>query len=383
MPLTAGSSSRLFAMISAYIHEPSPFCRRSSSGRNWPGRRVRALPQLDDPIAVVGVHGVEDALALGPRRRPCSRRPARWSGSCTAASPSASMTEITSEMFATSAAAVAPPTRARVFSASTRSVTSRALVTTPSTAGSSLWLVATISIQRSSPSARAEAVAHRLRRSRAARAGARTAAATTGRSSSKSPKSTGIVGIRLRVDAEEPPRARAAVRDLAVGADDRDHVARVLHERAEPHLALPQRELGALLVAHVGDHHHRRDDAPGGVAQRCDRDVDVERPAVAAARTAPRASARSRRRTPARSARGAPRPTRRTAGGEPIASAAVHPNSSSHAWFHTCTVPAASTAKIGSGDDCTIERSAASLRRRAASVARRSVMSRDNAEKYS
>ena len=65
MPLTAGSSSRLLAMTSMYIHEPSPVCRRISSGRNWPGDE-RALPQLDDPIAVVGVHDVEDALAFGP-----------------------------------------------------------------------------------------------------------------------------------------------------------------------------------------------------------------------------------------------------------------------------------------------------------------------------
>ena len=65
------------------------------------------------------------------------------------------------------------------------------------------------------------------------------------------------------------------------GSDDRDHVARVLHERPEPNLALAQRELGALLVADVGDDDNRGDDAAGRVAQRRDRDVDVERATVA------------------------------------------------------------------------------------------------------
>ena len=73
----------------------------------------------------------------------------------------------------------------------------------------------------------------------------------------------------------------------------------------------------------------------------------------------------------------------RIGGRDPITSSAVQPKSSSHAWFQTCTVPAPSTARIGSGDDCTMARNAASLRRRAASIARRSVMSRDSAEKYS
>ena len=188
-----------------------------------------------------------------------------------------------------------------------------------------------------------------------------------------------VVGI----DTEEAPRARAAVRDLAVVADDRDHVGGVLHERTEAHLALAQRELGALLVAHVGDHDHGRDDAPVALRSGAIGDVDVERRAVTA-RVARFVRAHGLAREHRRGERARARHrTRRTAAASRSTSAAVHPKSSSHARFHTCTVPATSTAKIGSGDDCTIARNAVSLRRRAASVARRSVMSRDSAEKYS
>ena len=103
IPLTDGSSSRLFAMTSAYIHEPSPFCRRSSSGRKRPGVESRRPAHSSmDAVAIVGVDRVEDALALGPRAARRTRTPARWSGSCTCSTPSASITEITSEMFATS-----------------------------------------------------------------------------------------------------------------------------------------------------------------------------------------------------------------------------------------------------------------------------------------
>ena len=81
------------------------------------------------------------------------------------------------------------------------------------------------------------------------------------------------VGVVFGIEAEEAPRARAAVRDPAALADDRDHVGGVLHERAEAHLALAQRELGPLLIAHVGDDHDRGHDASLRVAQRRDRDV--------------------------------------------------------------------------------------------------------------
>ena len=80
----------------------------------------------------------------------------------------------TSEMLATSPRRRSSDART-VCSASTRSVTSRALVTMPLTAGSSRWLVATISIQRTSPSARGEAVANRLGRPAGRAAAVRTA----------------------------------------------------------------------------------------------------------------------------------------------------------------------------------------------------------------
>ena len=69
--------------------------------------------------------------------------------------------------------------------------------------------------------------------------------------------------------------------DAAAVAEDRDHVGGVLHERPEAHLALAERELGPLLVAHVGDDDHRRHDASLRVAQRRDRDVHVDRLTVA------------------------------------------------------------------------------------------------------
>ena len=116
-------------------------------------RRDRRAPQLDD--ARRGRRGARCRRRSCPRAslRPRSRTPARSWGSRTGAAPSAPMTDTTSEMFAISA--LRRSSDARILcSASTRSVTSRAFVTMPRTAGSSRRLVATISIERSSPSAR-------------------------------------------------------------------------------------------------------------------------------------------------------------------------------------------------------------------------------------
>ncbi len=70
MPLTDGSSSRLLATSSAYIHEPSPFWRRISIGRNSPGSSSEPVQRFDDPVPVVGVDGLEHAAI---RRPPAGR----------------------------------------------------------------------------------------------------------------------------------------------------------------------------------------------------------------------------------------------------------------------------------------------------------------------
>ena len=310
-------------------------------------------------IAVVGVHGVEDALALGPRAVLVAVHPLARRARVLQLAVGVDHRDHVGDVRDAARCSRSSDARTRC-SASTRSVMSRRV-------GDDAGDRGIVAVVRSRPSrssaARRRRARNRYRMVSDAPGFARSRsniAATAGRSSSNSPKSAGDLGIRLR-DRGRGTATRSGCDTCTrpPAADDRDHVARVLHERAEPHLALAQRELGALLVAHVGDDDDRRDDAARRVAQRRDRDVHVERPAVAAARSAPRATARSRRRTPARSARASSSADSMNGGGEPIASAAVHPNSSSHAWFHTCTVPAASTAKIGSGDDCTIARSAA------------------------
>ena len=198
-------------MISAYIHEPSPLLQPQLERAELARRRERARPTAR--ARGRGRRGARCRRCSGPRatRRPCSRTPARLVGLVYCSSPSASMTEITSEMFATQRRAAAPPTRARVVSASTRSVMSRQLVTMPRTAGSSRWFVATISIQRSSPSCARNRYADRLRRARARaqpleHRGDRRAVLL------EQPDVDRHVGSVVGIEAEEPARARAAVR---------------------------------------------------------------------------------------------------------------------------------------------------------------------------
>ena len=91
----------------------------------------------------------------GPLSRRVRRTSRRRPGCCTSPTPSAAITQIASETLDTNARSRSSDERT-ASSASNVSVTSRAFTTTPCTAGSSSRLVADISIQRSSPSARGE-----------------------------------------------------------------------------------------------------------------------------------------------------------------------------------------------------------------------------------
>ena len=175
-----------------------------------PGVECEPCQSSSDAVAVVGVHGVEDALALGPRAGRCSRTPARWRGSCTAELPSAPMTEITSEMFATSplqpllrrahrvlgldpvgdVAGVRDDAAARPGRRCGRSRPSRSSATRRRRGGAGTG---------SSPT------------SPGRRAAARTAPRPPDGPRRRAPKSTESVGDASGVHAEEPPRARAAV----------------------------------------------------------------------------------------------------------------------------------------------------------------------------
>ncbi len=81
---------------------------------------------------------------------------------------------------------------------------------------------------------------------------------------------------------EETTRARAGVCDHARLVDDGHEIARVLHQGPESHFALAKFALGALLFGHVRDDRHRGDNPSGSVAERRQRDVDVDRAPVAA-----------------------------------------------------------------------------------------------------
>ena len=126
-------------------------------------------------------------------------------------------------------------------SASNDSVMSRALMTMPRTAGSSMRLVAAISIQRIAPSARRSRNVVISTEPGSARSRAKTPGGR--RDLSGSGEKTSLTRRFATSSAPNPTNSRrsGSCSRTCRPADDHHHVARVLHERSEPHLALEQR----------------------------------------------------------------------------------------------------------------------------------------------
>ena len=241
------------------------------------------------------MHRIEDALTLGPRSvrvavHALARRARR-----TCSSPSALMTEITSEMFATSPREPFLRRAHRVLRFDPVGDVARVRDD-----AEHRRVVAVIGRDHLDPAHLAvgapEPVADRLRRARIAaqalehRRDAPADPRRTDRSRrpGRDRSSDRCRGTSTRSGCDTSPRPSGAMivtmsLEFCTSERNRTSLSR-------------KRELGALLVADVGEHEDRGHDATGRVAQRRDRDVHVDRAAVLAGDSAP---ARARTVSPA------------------------------------------------------------------------------------
>ena len=237
-------------MTSAYIHEPSPLLQPELERTEAPG--VDAAPSQSSRT-----RPRSSGCTVSKMLRPSGHAPLVYPNTCSLvglvyfSSPSALITEITSEMFATSPLSRSSDAAHRV-SASTRSVTSREFVTTPQHGG----VVAVVGRHHLDPTefavGAAEPVADGLRRARSGQPvehpGQRGAIFL------EEAESAGI-SDPTEFDAEEPAHARAAIRDRPPAMIVTMSLEFCTSERKRT--SLSRSASSARFVAHVGERPRR------------------------------------------------------------------------------------------------------------------------------